>query len=185
MKEFKYLRLRCNKWLLRGAVVALALMGFLILWGFLRPFWLTQVYSPELEQAVQRYFEVSYSLEGLTRSEVLSQVATGKILEGQIQFLCRGCPSIPEATKVHVETLWVLDYSDTTSKAAFRIEYGIKYVDPKTQEVQIGCHATAHTEVLILRKELGIWKVENGANEFGFDRDPVEDSPELHAKYCQ
>ncbi len=168
-----------------GFLGGVILIGSLFLWGFVRPFWLTRFYGPELEQAVERFFTLIYSVEGNTNPDVVDTVATGQDLEYHMKFLCRDCPSVPVVTEVQAKTLWVLEYSDTTSKAAFRIEWGMQYVDPKSKAVQITCRATAHTKVLILKKEQGVWKVETGADEFGFDRNPVEDSPELHAKYCQ
>lgn len=71
-----------NEWLLLGSVFAIVLLVSSFVWGFVRPRWLTQNYGPELAQAVQRFFEVSYSPEGATREEILAQVATGRILEG-------------------------------------------------------------------------------------------------------
>ncbi len=172
------------KWklLLIGLVILTA--AFLLIRLLLYPWWLTRQYGSELEQAAQRYYQVIYSVEGSSDPDVMAQVSTGSDLNNHVEFRCRGCPSVLVMTAVSAKALWVFEYSLNLSKVAVRQQYGYHFVDPNTRQIRSRCEAEAVTEVLVLKRENGVWKVSGGSDEFGWGEDPVYDTPELRAKYC-
>jgi len=78
----------------------------------------------------------------------------------------------------------VLDYSPTWSTVGVRVEQAWHLVDPFTREILGGCHVQAYSEVWLLKREAGEWKVADGADAPGWERNAIDDSPELRAKYC-
>jgi len=149
-----------------------------------RPVLWTWMHGEEMKPNVQKYLEVTGTLAGWTDPEVMARVATGKQLENLIRHQCRTCPRIQSATSVHIAKLDVLEYSATQSKILARIEWGWRDVDTKTGEVSRYCHAQAYWIVLILTREGGVWKVSDVGDISREQRNPVDDTPELRAKYC-
>lgn len=162
-------------------VIALLLSAILIGYWLLKPFWLTQTYGSELREAAQRYNELLGTVAGWYDPSVAAQVATGKNLDYLVQTRCHDCPSVAVFTKVNAQVLQVLEYSPTFSKAIVRIEEGWHQVSPSTGEALGPCHAHAYTLIHIFVREDGIWKVSDGEPA---DRNQVDDSTELLAKYC-
>lgn len=170
----------------RWIFVAIALLLFLLaclVWAYLPAYW-TWMYSAELKPDVQRYFEVTDTIAGWTDPKVMAEVATGKHLENLIRYQCRTCPRVQVATSVHIPRLDVLEYSATQSRVLARIEWGWRDVDTKTGAVSSYCHAQAFWIILILTREEGVWKVSDIGDISREQRDPVDDTPELRAKYC-
>jgi hypothetical protein len=164
-------------------LIATAILLGVILLGYwlIKPLWLTQTYGPKLKDVVQKYNEALGTVAGWKDPAVAAQVATGKNLDYLVQTRCRNCPSVAVFTKVDVQILQVLDYSPTTSKVLARIGEGWHEVSPSTGQVLGPCHAQAYTVIHILVQEGGVWKISDGEPT---DRAPVDDSPELLAKYC-
>jgi hypothetical protein len=164
------------------AIVIIALLGLLLAgWWLVRPLWLTQTYGSILRDAVQKYSEVRGTIEGWRDPDVIAQVATGDALDYLLQVRCVDCASVQVATKINVEALKVMEYSPTISKVMVRVEWGWHKTDPNTGTVLGSCHAQAFTSIYVLTWEGSTWKV---SGEGDTDRNPVDDSPELRAKYC-
>lgn len=162
-------------------LVALIVGAVLVGYWLIKPLWLTQAYGPELKDAAQRYNEVLGTVAGWYDPSVAAQVATGKNLNYLVQTRCQNCPSVAVFTKVNAQILQVLKYSPTFSKAVVRIEEGWYQVLPSTGEALGPCHAHAYTVIHIFVREDGVWKVSDGEPA---DRNQVDDSTELLAKYC-
>lgn len=159
-------------------------VGIYLGWFILRPFILTPLYADELMPAVRRYFERTNTSKGWTDPNILRQVATGKALDWLIQTRCVGCSRIEITTGTHIAELQILDYSGSWSKVGVRVESAWHLVDTNDGTILGPCHAQAYSEVLLLRRESGVWKVADGADAPGWERNAIDDSPELRAKYC-
>ncbi len=156
----------------------------LVLWWQLRPLLLTRMYESELRMPVQKYLEVSATIEGWRDPNVMAQVATGNHLKDMIRFRCDNCPGVTVATRTSIKGFEVLEYSSTLSKVRARVEYGWHLVEPNTNTVMGPCHAQAYTIVLILAKEDALWKVSDVEDVSQPEANRIDDSPELLAKYC-
>lgn len=170
-------------WIFVIIATLLLLLLACIVWAY-RPAYWTWMHSAELKADVQRYFEVTDTIAGWTDPEVMAQVATGKHLENLIRHQCRTCPRIQVMTSMHIPTLDVLDYSATQSKVLARIEWGWHWTNTQTRAVISNCHAQAYWIVLILAREDGVWKISDIGEINQEERNPVDDTPELRAKYC-
>lgn len=179
---FDQLRLHFRRIYLAIAIFLLFLCAC-IGWVY-RLVWWTRMYGAELKPDVQRYFEVTDTVAGWTDPNVMAQVATGNRLEDLIRYRCRTCPRIQVATSVHIPRLEVLEYSSDRSKVLARIEWGWHDVDTKTGAVSSYCHAQAYWIVLILAREGSVWKVSDIGDITREERNPVDDTRELRAKYC-
>ncbi len=172
-------------------------------WVFVRPAWLTRAHGAEMAQAVERYYRLSNSIEGWTDPNVISQFATGDLVEELIQHRCQDCPAVQVLTGVQVQDILVFDYSDTTSRVQYRVEWGWRLVDTKSHKPVGRCYAEAENGTTSFRREEGIWKVSAGGGERDWllnfpqwlrdlanggdelsSRQLVGNTPELLAKYC-
>ena len=166
----------------RLATIVVAILGVLLVgWWYIRPWWLTQTYGPELRWAILRYVKVLGTIEGRRDPSVMAQVATGESLKNLVQFRCKDCNTVLVTTKADVKISQVLEYSSVASEVIARIEVGWRPVSPDTGAVHGECHAQAYTNHLLLLRENGRWKV---ADLKDVNAGRVDDTPELLAKYC-
>ncbi len=171
------------RWVHLAVALSVLFLGLCSIW-LSRPLWLTWMHSEEMRQAVQRYLDVTTTIEGNRDPDVIAQVATGNHLKDLIRYRCVKCPRIQVATLIHIPILEVWEYSATTSRVRARVEWGWHWVDSSTRIVISECHAQAYTIILILSRENGVWKISE-IGEIGRDeRNPIDDTPELRAKYC-
>jgi hypothetical protein len=172
------------KWISLGITSASILLCIVVIWWLLQPWWLTWLHGDELRPAIQKYFEITSTIEGNRDPNIIAQVTTGKHRDYLVRVRCVECPGVQVATRIEIPILKVFDYSSNTSKVGVRIEYGWRLVDTQTGVVIGSCHAQAFSTVMILVQENGVWKVADGGEAWGWERNPVDDSSELRAKYC-
>ncbi len=166
----------------RVAIVIIILLGLVLAGRWLvYPLWLTQIYGPSLRNAVQRYEEILGTVAGVRDPAVMAQVTTGDYLDYLTRVRCVDCVGVQVVTKTNVDVLSVLEYSPTLSKVMVRVEWGWRDTDPNTGTALGSCHAQAFTSIYVLAWENDTWKVSGGEDT---NRNPIDDSPELRAKYC-
>lgn len=169
-----------------GLAFAIVILGAsaCLLWWLVRPIILTKTHSAELMPPMQRYLELTSSIEGWRDPTVISRVATGKRLEYLLQNRCINCSRLQVTTTTHIVKMEVLDYSPIWSTVGVRVEQAWHLVNTFTGEILGGCHVQTYSEVWLLKREAGEWKIADGADAFGWERNAIDDSPELRAKYC-
>lgn len=166
------------------AICAVLLIFSFAVWWVVQPWLLTLIYGDELRVAVHNHFTVIYTIAGNRDPNVMAQVTTGKHLADLIRVRCIDCPRVQVATRIEIPFLQVLSYSGNISKVGARVEYGWHLVDTATGTEVGPCHAQAFSTVMILVRENGVWKAADGSDAWGWERDPVDDTPLLRSKYC-
>jgi hypothetical protein len=166
-------------WIFSGAIV---LLGFILALGAI---WSIQkMWADELRPSIQKYLDVSRTIAGWQDTEAMAQVASGNHLRDMVGNRCLTCTRVQVAIKNHIERLEVLQYSQTVATVRVRSEWGWHDVNPETGMVIGPCHAQAATNIFILTREEGTWKVSDFGKIEAADVNPVDDTPELRAKYC-
>lgn len=145
---------------------------------------LSRIHEEELRPYIQRYLDLHTTIAGWLDPDVIAQVATGEQLNLAIRTRCRDCPSVELIMTNHIVTLEVLEYAETKAKVRVRWEYAWHQVDPKTGGILGPCHAQARTIQLFLTRQDNLWKVSDSGGLDAADVNPVDDTPELRAKYC-
>lgn len=140
-------------------------------------------HESELRVAVQRYLEVTTTVEGISDPNIMAQVASGERLRELMRYRCDGCPSAQEATGIEIRTLEVLEYGQGQSKVRVHYEEGWHQVDAKTGRPIGKCHVQVFTIILVLSQEDGIWKISD-IEEFIPEIISQVEFRTLNEKYC-
>jgi len=87
-----------------GLALAIVILGAsaCLLWWLAKPIILTKTHSAELMPPMQRYLELTSSIEGWRDPTVISRVATGKRLEYLLQNRCINCSHLQVTTATHI-----------------------------------------------------------------------------------
>lgn len=172
------------KWIFGGVIVSIGLVLVLgAIWS-MRASQLAERRADDLRPSIQKYLDETNTVAGQRDPEVMAQVSTGNHLRDLIQYRCLTCDREQVATQNYVASVVVLQYSEIIATAKVRWEWGWHDVDPNTGRVISPCHAQAATRIFILTREQGVWKVSDFGHLEASDVNPVDDSPELRAKYC-
>jgi hypothetical protein len=140
-------------------------------------------HESELRVAVQRYLEVTTTIQGISDPNTMAQVASGERLRELMRYRCDGCPSVQKATGIEIRTLEVLEYGQGQSKVRVHYEEGWHQVDAKTGRPVGKCYVQVFTIMLLLSQENQTWKVSK-IEEFMPEIIPQVEFPTLNARYC-
>lgn len=151
------------------AGIASLLCSFLcilaIWWSVSSP-WQTWTHGPKLRPAVQKYLDLTTTIEGWQNPDVMAQVTTGRYLEYLIRTRCVDCSGVEVATGIQIQTFEVLWYDERWSKVRVQYEGAWQMVNPQTRAVIGQCNVGVYSLELLMIREYNyyvssssIWKV--------------------------